>query len=665
MAIIYKTYTTPDTFTYGSNEGWNAGANSIGLLDDNASYQFTIPGAPAGVVTGISDPEDNVGYGYTEIGYAFYISNGGYRVIEKGQFRTSPIAIPAESLFQITHIGTRVEYFVNGEHVYTSGVPSPETFMLVDASLYAAGDSIADASINEVYVQTAEISGSSTLSASPTVTRPASLDIQTGSTLAAGYTFGGTKYAVANFAGSSTLQATPGVATTASLAITTSSTFDAGTPRVHNDGGNVETQPLKSFGSNYELATAAVEFEPWTVSSATGFLEPRISQSYTQFVGLDTTGLVLTGGILSSATEFEPLDTIAADFNYGESDVSFFGMFSRGGEYAEVDGLLVADVPAVTLDALGQEQPLQGVVYEIPDVTFEGHSGGRLTSEYNVVTITASGTVPGVGRVTAEVPEVTPTVSGLVSGVAGVNRVYNPDMELTAYSGGIVTGRVPSVELSTNTQVGAVASVRVNVPLVTATIETTQANFGGVVGDVPQVVSLYGYLQEDIPEISLYAGMFAPVTHDTSYSINSENAALTTYDDYAFDYIVRFEGQHYGFIGNTMYLLSGDTDDGRRIAAEFELHPEDAGEPQLKQMPYTYISGRSDKTLIATMLADEEESTSSYEPAMDRVGAHTRRIKQARGVRAHHWAVRVSNVDGDDLDVSSMELHIDIGSRRI
>lgn len=121
------------------NAGWTGGAISAESLTSDGVYEFSVDASVVGVVTGINTR--NLGSGYVEIPYAFYLHSGAYSIMEAGVTITLPQPYAASDIFGVVRRGSFVEYFVNYTSVYSSTVPCTGAFF-ADCSLYFGGDVI-------------------------------------------------------------------------------------------------------------------------------------------------------------------------------------------------------------------------------------------------------------------------------------------------------------------------------------------------------------------------------------------------------------------------------------------------------------------------------------------------------------------------------------------
>lgn len=142
--------------------GWNAGANSIAVLEGGLHVEIdNMPPNVAGAMLGLRSPRGQIYVPWLEEHAFYFFSTGGVdfvQVMESGAAMLgSPIVRANGDSFDIRRFGGYVTYWVNGEKVYSSAVKSlgPK---LVTGMLYASGDTIGDVTF-EAYADTMEGSG--------------------------------------------------------------------------------------------------------------------------------------------------------------------------------------------------------------------------------------------------------------------------------------------------------------------------------------------------------------------------------------------------------------------------------------------------------------------------------------------------------------------------
>lgn len=126
------------------NYGWNAGANSVSLLDGNVSVTDTIDLAPVDIFVGLKSTREVVGAPML-LGYALRFYSAGtsvlYEVWEAGKKVRNAVAYTLGTSWEIRRVNGVVSYYVNSVLLHESTVPSRGP-VLVSSCLYAATDQI-------------------------------------------------------------------------------------------------------------------------------------------------------------------------------------------------------------------------------------------------------------------------------------------------------------------------------------------------------------------------------------------------------------------------------------------------------------------------------------------------------------------------------------------
>lgn len=665
MPYVYSNVKLPDTYILDSDVGWNAGAISIGLIDQGETYRFSVAGTPAGIVTGISAPEANTGYGYVEIQYAFYIANNLYRVMENGVAKTAATPQTSGMLFSIIRIGSLIRYAVNGVVIYESTVPAIAETMIVDASIYAGGDAIINAELTDVYIGTVDFDSSSELNVDFTKTYSLSAQFSGSSELDAGVRLGNSIFMGVNIPTNSVLDAKLLSSRMISVGAFYGSSALNTNMRVHNNRSEASFEPLISLSADSAYATSTTSFEPITTDSAAGFLMPNTASSNAIFLDLMVNSTGLTGEIASSATEFEILDTLSADHAYGESSASFYGLLSAGGVYLPFDAIGFLYAPVIQMYAVGTQGLPAGFDGFIPEIALTANSGGVAKITTPALTISASGTNYQVLRLDAEVPKITLEASSLNGVSALAHATWYYELSLEAYSGGVASLEVPKFSISGDSLSGITGTAVLIAPIVVSNGSVSFGNYGVAELEVPIVTSLYGVAYLETPIFTITASIFNTPVGYTAYSMNVATNAVSVYTDYHFDHIFRFNGVYYGILDSVMYSLDGNSDNGLDIDSAMELAPNDMGTSKLKRIPTTYIGGRADKTIIVSPMVDETKVGDYTAVALDRTGTHTRRVDLPRGAKGRYWGVKISNVAGDALDIDHVEYRLEVLKRKV
>lgn len=139
-------------------------------------------------------------------------------------------------------------------------------------------------------------------------------------------------------------------------------------------------------------------------------------------------------------------------------------------------------------------------------------------------------------------------------------------------------------------------------------------------------------------------------------SVNTVNGSITEYLNYPFNSFATLEGKPLGANENGLYLLEGDDDDGVAIAATFKIALQDFGSSLLKRLRACYIGIKFTGQLIIKPIDEEEVVGSPTLITSADTGYNTRRAKFGRGPKNRYWGIEVSNKNGEDFKIDTIEL---------
>ena len=147
--------------------------------------------------------------------------------------------------------------------------------------------------------------------------------------------------------------------------------------------------------------------------------------------------------------------------------------------------------------------------------------------------------------------------------------------------------------------------------------------------------------------------------------LNADNWVVSEYDNFDFDYLVKFKGNYYGANSTGIYLLDGaEKDNGANIAASFKTGLDDFGLGNLKKVDKLFVSLKSDGNTRLKIFGDEEDhSIANLESTGD--VPKNRRVPINRRNKARFFNFEFSNVEGADFDLQGIEIFPRILGRRV
>lgn len=198
-------------------------------------------------------------------------------------------------------------------------------------------------------------------------------------------------------------------------------------------------------------------------------------------------------------------------------------------------------------------------------------------------------------------------------------------------------------------------------------VATVLVDEGLALADTPATVA------ELMAQLTESVGLFMTLALDdgnyVAWVLNTESRGLSRYTNYPFNSFMRVAGRYYGVASTGLYLLEGDDDDGTPIAAKIRLGMSDLGTRRLKRVPEGFIGYTSTGTLLLQVITADEatgEKTGAYYTLAPRgaAGVRENRWKIGRGLKSVDWDFEITNVDGADFDLYSIEWHPLVLDRR-
>jgi hypothetical protein len=124
-----------------------------------------------------------------------------------------------------------------------------------------------------------------------------------------------------------------------------------------------------------------------------------------------------------------------------------------------------------------------------------------------------------------------------------------------------------------------------------------------------------------------------------------------------------WNGKNYAAGDDGLFELTGDTDDGTPISASILTGKSDLGTVQLKRMAYVYVAASADGGLSMIVHTDDGQTNEYAVTARELMNGS--RTGVGKGLRSRFWQVELTNTDGGDFEIESIELMPDATIRRI
>lgn len=140
-----------------------------------------------------------------------------------------------------------------------------------------------------------------------------------------------------------------------------------------------------------------------------------------------------------------------------------------------------------------------------------------------------------------------------------------------------------------------------------------------------------------------------------TYAINTLSTGISEYQNYNFNsFSYPFAATNTG-----IYLLDdSSTDDGTNIDSLIRTGVTDFGTSKKKQVPYAYLGvEKGGQIILKTITSNSGIKTErwyevrSYADAID-----TTRVQLGKGIKARYWQFELYNIDGNELNIESVEM---------
>jgi hypothetical protein len=172
-----------------------------------------------------------------------------------------------------------------------------------------------------------------------------------------------------------------------------------------------------------------------------------------------------------------------------------------------------------------------------------------------------------------------------------------------------------------------------------------------------------------LPVQAISSGIVAPGGTYSVIAMHTERQAITQYQGFEFNSFFTFNGKYYGIGSAGMCEITGKNDNGTPIAATVSGGITDFGASFLKTVDRAYAGYRTSGQLNMSLTVDGGKqyayTLGSTTGTTGKSGMFGRRAIFGRGLRSRYYQWTISNVNGADFALDSVELETQQLSRRI
>lgn len=258
-----------------------------------------------------------------------------------------------------------------------------------------------------------------------------------------------------------------------------------------------------------------------------------------------------------------------------------------------------------------------------------------------------------VSKVNARLPALLISADG-VSQASRIN-VNFPSLILSVES---VNGTASTLSKPIGKMGVSISSVNGSVGTVNFTLPKLELSIAGAVPTFSTVSITMPMLG-----ISVSGGSDVSTTY-TTLAMNSNTAALTSYDNFPFNSMTTFNGVTLAAGDNGIYALGGTLDEATQIISTVRLGIFDFGSDKLKRVDSCYFAYRSDGDLTVRVTLDDDTQYEYTLESTGQAGIYTNRLKLGKGCQGRYFQAEIESV-GNPFVLDSVDLKAQELSRRI
>lgn len=183
---------------------------------------------------------------------------------------------------------------------------------------------------------------------------------------------------------------------------------------------------------------------------------------------------------------------------------------------------------------------------------------------------------------------------------------------------------------------------------------TVQAIVGASYGGPSSVGSSSVALRYVLAAGTAFAGTGATFA---AVVLQTQLQALTTYSNFFFNSLARFNGDSIGASDQGLFVLTaGADDDGTPIQAAARLALSDLNSSFRKRIERAYVGYRSPVDMVLRVYTDETKQRDYRIPGNGATGLHGAHVRLGRGLEARYWQFEVRNQNGADFSLNVIEV---------
>lgn len=255
------------------------------------------------------------------------------------------------------------------------------------------------------------------------------------------------------------------------------------------------------------------------------------------------------------------------------------------------------------------------------------------------------------------------SMTGVVSVVGSLTGQLGA-LEGVMYGGASINGELAALTGTATGSVPLTLGIKGYLPPLIGSMEAETPGRAFLDGELAPLEAALVVLDGQLP--ALDGRMYVSVVENTTniaYVMNKASGGVTRYPDYDYTFAVRWQGKEYLAAPGGLFEFDNEEDTPVPIAARFTLPPSDYGETGEKRVPRVYLQGELAGQMRAGIAYDGDTERSSRVEGS--AGVDKWRAKLPRGLKGHHFAVAVENVDGADFEIEQVDALVQVTGRKI
>lgn len=189
-------------------------------------------------------------------------------------------------------------------------------------------------------------------------------------------------------------------------------------------------------------------------------------------------------------------------------------------------------------------------------------------------------------------------------------------------------------------------------------IELLASSLGQLTGSV-NAAAVYSVTADSIAQIASSLQFVASYVDGWAYNLNT--GAPSFYEGFNFNSFAQVGNAYYGCSDTGIFLLAGDTDNGVPIGALITTGTN--GAKGIYRVDAVYAGARSAQPMNLTCRVEGVEYTYAFRSATDSM--EPTRVTPGKGLRGRYWQYEISNQDGADIEIDSLEAQLAVSGRRL